>query len=135
MQEDSYQYGGTHLISMEKDSHQYAGRPSLVLSKTLISTQEDPQQYGGRHLIVCRKTGKRGEDTNEAYLATQDTTQPVFFCRLMAIKIRQYCCFDPSGSRQLPIRGVNQRNVRYHSSKKRNICVFILHRRIENSRY
>ena len=51
MQEDSYQYGGTHLISMEEDPYQYGESRKLVFRNTL-------NQYAG----------SPGEVENEAYL-------------------------------------------------------------------
>ena len=56
-----------------------------------------------------------------------------FVSRLVALYFRQYRGFDPSGSRQLPIRRAIETNARYHSVKGLNFAAFILDQRIESS--
>jgi hypothetical protein len=50
------------------------------------------------------------------------------------LSFRQYRGFDPSGSRQLPIRRAIETNARYHSASGVVFSGFILDRRIENSK-
>ena len=50
-----------------------------------------------------------------------------FVRRLVALsEFRQYRGFNPSGSRQLPIRKAIETNARYHSVKDLNFAAFIL---------
>ena len=81
-----------------------------------------PAQHCRHHCSFAMHSG---------FLETVNSLSSVW--RLVALSFRQYRGFDPSESRQLPIRRVIETNARYHSVKGLIFAAFILDGRIESS--